>query len=328
MYATEGFASPLANAITGFVGHKRVLGRRYETEVYALRLFDRYLVEHRVDAIDSITPDLIESFLASRPRHRPRSFNHLLGVLHRLFDWLVARNIVVRSPVRNAARRAGAARIPFIFAPEQAHQLLTLAAHLPDAPGAALRGPTFHAVLATLYGLGLRVSEACRLNVADVDRRRGLLVIRDTKFGKERLVPFGPRMGAMLERYLILRRTRARTLADREPLFSIRPGARLTRQRVGSVFRRLLPGLDLRLPPGASPPRVHDMRHSFAVGTLLRWYRAGVDPAQRLLHLSTFLGHVQPESTAVYLTITAELLAEAGGRFEAFARPLVTGVRG
>ena len=68
------------------------------------------------------------------------------------------------------------------------------------------------------------------------------------------------------------------------------------------------------------------MRHSFAVGTLLRWYRAGVDPAQRLLHLSTFLGHVQPESTAIYLTITAELLAEAGGRFETFARPLVTAV--
>jgi hypothetical protein len=69
---------------------------------------------------------------------------------------------------------------------------------------------------------------------------------------------------------------------------------------------------------------VHDLRHSFAVGTLLRWYRTGIDPARRLLHLSTFLGHVQPESTAVYLTITADLLAAAGSRFEAFAHPLVT----
>lgn len=326
MGATEGFASALANGITRFIEHKRVLGRRYETEVYALRLFDRYLVERRVDAIDSITPELIEAFLASRPRHRPRSYNHLLGVLQRLFGWLVARDIVTRSPVRSATRRAGAARLPFIFAPEQARELLHLAARLRDFEGTALRGPTFHAILATLYGLGLRVSEACRLNVGDVDRQRRLLVIRDTKFGKDRLVPFGPRLGAMLDHYLVLRRKRGPTLADHEPLFSIRPGDRLTRQRVGSVFRRLLPSLELRLPPGASPPRVHDMRHSFAVGTLLRWYRAGVDPAQRLLHLSTFLGHVQPESTAIYLTITAELLAEAGGRFETFARPLVTAV--
>ncbi len=326
MGAAQGFDSPLADGIAQFIEHKRVLGRRYETETFALRLFDRYLVEHQVGAICSITPELIEAFLTSRPRHRPRSFNHLLGVLHRFFDWLVAREIVPRSPVRTATRRAGAPRIPFIFAPEQVRQLLDLAARLPDAPGATLRGPTFHAILATLYGLGLRVGEACRLNIGDVDRPRHLLVIRDTKFAKDRLVPFGPRVGGMLDRYLALRRTRTPALADDEPLFSIRAGGRLRRQRVGRVFRRLLPDLGLNVPPGASPPRVHDMRHSFAVRTLLRWYRTGVDPAQRLLHLSTFLGHVQPESTAVYLTITAELLAEAGGRFEAFARPLVTEV--
>jgi integrase len=68
---------------------------------------------------------------------------------------------------------------------------------------------------------------------------------------------------------------------------------------------------------------VHDLRHSFAVGTLLRWYRTGVDPAQRLIHLSTFLGHVNPESTAVYLTITTDLLQEANQRFERFTGPLL-----
>jgi len=327
MPAGERFASPLADGIAQFLAHKRVLGRRYETEAYALRLFDRYLVERRVDALRAITPELIAAFLTSRPRHCPRSFNHLLGVLHRLFDWLVAREIVARSPVRSPTRRAGAARIPFIFAPEPARRLLDLAAGLPDVPGAALRGPTFHAVFAVLYGLGLRVSEACQLTMGDVDRHRRLLIIRNTKFGKDRLVPFGPRMGAMLDRYLARRRRHDPALADDAPLFAIRAGSRLSRQRVGSVFRRLLPALGLALPPGASPPRVHDLRRSFAVQTLLRWYRTGIDPGQRLLHLSTFLGHVQPESTAVYLTVTADLLAAAGGRFEAFAHPLVTEVR-
>jgi site-specific recombinase XerD len=324
MATIQGFDSPLADGIVRFIEHKRVFGRRYETEVYALRLFDRYLVERGVRALGAITPELVDAFLLSRPRRRPRSFNHLLGVLHRLFDWLVAREVVGRSPVRGQMRRAGPQRIPFIFAPEQIRRLLDAAVRLPDAPGTALRGPTFHAIFATLYGLGLRVSEACRLNVSDVDRRRALLVIRDTKFGKDRLVPFGPRMAKMFDHYLAQRRARDRRLADDEPLFSICSGGRLRRQRVGSVFRKLIPRIGLDVPKDASPPRVHDLRHSFAVRTLLRWYRAGVDPARRLLHLSTFLGHVQPESTSVYLTICGELLAEAGDRFEAFAVPFVT----
>jgi integrase len=69
---------------------------------------------------------------------------------------------------------------------------------------------------------------------------------------------------------------------------------------------------------------VHDLRHAFAVGTLLRWYRSGLDPGTRLLQLSTFLGHVSPVTTAVYLTITPELLGEASARFERWAHAAVT----
>lgn len=323
----QGFASPLASGITQFVAHKRVLGRRYETEIYALRLFDRHLQALGITTLDAITPVVIEAFLAGRPRARPRSYNHLLGVLRRLFRWLVARGHVAHSPVLCPTRRASIARTPFILAPEPARRLLSLAAGLPDVPGVALRGLTYRAIFALLYGLGLRVGEVCRLDVADVDESRRLLVIRNTKFGKDRLVPFGPRLGAMLEHYLTLRRARDRHLATDAPLVGGLAGGRLHRQQIGKIFRGLLPALGLTVPRDTSPPRLHDLRHSFAVRTLLRWYRAGIDPTQRLLHLSTFLGHVQPESTAVYLTITSDLLAEAGHRFEVFARPLVEQVR-
>lgn len=319
----QGFASLLADGMAQFVAHKRVLGRRYQTETDALRLFDRYLLALTVQSLDAITPELIEAFLATRPRSRPRSYNHLLGVLRRLFRWLIARGHLTRSPVVCPTRRAVNLRTPFVIAPEQARRLLGLAARLPDAPGAVLRGPTYHAIFAVLYGLGLRVGEVCRLDVADVDRPRQLLVIRNTKFGKDRLVPFGPRLGATLEHYLVVRFARDRRLADNAPLFVGQTGRRLSRQQIGRVFRGLLPELGLVVPPGTIPPHLHDLRRSFAVQTLLRWYRAGVDPSQRLLHLSTFMGHVQPESTAVYLTITADLLGEAGRRFETFARPLV-----
>jgi len=324
--AVPALSSPFADAIIQFIEHKRVLGRRYDTEMLALRLFDRYLVEQRIGAIADLTPDMVEAFLLSRPRRRPRSFNHLLGVMRRFFTWLVSRGHIPRSPVHTPTRRAGAPRIPFILSPDHVRGLLGWAARLREVPGTTLRGPTYYTGFAVLYALGLRVGEVCRLTVSDVDRRRSLLVIRDTKFGKDRLVPFGPRLGETLDRYLRLRRASDPHLRNDAPLFTIWSGLPLTRQAFGTVFRDILPHLKLVIPTDASRPRVHDLRHSFAVGTLLRWYRSGADPAARLLHLSTFLGHVQPESTAVYLTITADLLAEAGGRFEALARPLVTAV--
>ena len=85
------------------------------------------------------------------------------------------------------------------------------------------------------------------------------------------------------------------------------------------VFHRLVTELDFPVPDGVSAPRLHDLRHSFAVGCLLHWYREGVDPQERLFRLSTFLGHVDPASTAQYLTITPALLKQASRRFEAFA---------
>ena len=91
--------------------------------------------------------------------------------------------------------------------------------------------------------------------------------------------------------------------------------------RSSQTFHHLVPRLGVTVPPGVAAPRLHDLRHAFAVGTVLRWYRAGVDLSGRLFHLATFLGHVSPSSTAVYITITAELLHEANRRFETFAAP-------
>jgi integrase len=88
-----------------------------------------------------------------------------------------------------------------------------------------------------------------------------------------------------------------------------------------------VPSLGLIIPADTRRPCVHCLRHSFAVGTLLRWYRTGLDPAARLHHLSTFLGHVSPDTTAVYLTITSDLFAEANRRFEALAVPMIGEVR-
>jgi len=317
------FESALAEPITRFVAHKRALGRSYDTEVRTLRLFDRFLAEQNVLHLEQVTADLIEAFMASRPRWRPRSYNHLLCTVRRLFEWLLQHEELEQSPVRIGPRRVTAHRRPFIFDPPTATRLLTIARELPDSPMAPMRGATYYTLFAILYGLGLRVGEACRLQLGDVDLDRQLLVIRQSKFYKSRLVPFGPRMAALLGEWHKARAQRTASQHTTTPLFSFTSRGSINPCTPSQTFHALVPRLGLSIPPGCSPPRLHDLRHSFAVGTLLRWYRNGVDPGAGLLRLATFMGHVDISSTAVYLQITHSLLLEANLRFETFVQPVL-----
>jgi site-specific recombinase XerD len=317
--------SPLAEPIRHFVAHKRALKRRYHTEERALSLLDRYLTEHGVTKLSEITPTVLEAFMISRPRARPRSYNHLLGVVRCLFNWMVEQEFLGDSPFRLRPRRASNGWRPYLFDLAHAGRLIKVAAALPDRNKAPLRGPTYAMIFALLYGLGLRVGEVTRLTRADIDLAQHLLVIRETKFAKSRLVPFGPQMAARLKAYLDLKEQQSVALKPADAAFSFTQGRAIHPGTISQTFHALVPRLGLILPPGVAPPRAHDLRHSFAVSTLLRWYRDGLDPTARLLHLSTFLGHVDPASTAVYLTITIELMDAAGQRFEHFAGPLSTG---
>jgi integrase len=263
----------------------------------------------------------LDSFVASRPRPRPRSFNNLVGIIGCFLDWTVAQEMLPASPLQTPRRRQTAQRIPFLFNLEQARRLLMAAAALPDSSRARGRGPTYHCLFALCYGLGLRAGEACGLQIADIDTDRQLLVIRGGKFGKSRLVPHGPRVAGVLAAQLERRRAETAALEPDSPLFTFNGHTCVSPMTASQVFHHLIPSLALPVPDGVSPPCLHSLRHSFAVGCLLRWYREGVDPSARLHHLSTFMGHVDPSSTAVYLTVTPELLNEASRRFETFARP-------
>jgi integrase len=306
-----------------FLAHKRAHGRKYLSEQAELQLLIGFAAEREVIQLDELTPALLDDFLASRPRSRPRSFNHLLGVVGCLLDWAVSQQLLEISPLRARRRRVTSSRIPFLFDPVQARRLLDAAGSLADNSRASQRGATYRTMFALCYGLGLRAGEACGLLLGDVDTARDLLVVRGGKFGKSRLVPHGPRIAALLSEQLE-RRHRNGVLSGEEPLFTF-DGTRSVHPCTASqTFHQLACKLDLPVPAGVSPPRLHSLRHSFAVGCLLRWYREGLDPAARLHQLSTFMGHVDPSSTAVYLTITPALLDEANCRFERFAEPAWT----
>lgn len=310
----------LATAVADFLAHKRALSRKYLTEEATLRLLLSFARQCGVTQLHKLTPSVLEEFVASRPRARARSFNHLVGVLGCFLDWTVTQQRLDASPLRTARRRETAQRLPFLFDTVQARQLLEAAAALPDNPRATGRGPTYHAIFVLGYGLGLRAGEACGLRLGDVDTDRQLLVVRGGKFGKSRLVPHGPRIGQLLAGQLDRRRVAGASAPD-APLFTF-DGRRSVHPASASLnFRQLVIELAFPVPEGVRRPHLHCLRHSFAVGCLLRWYREGLDPATRLCQLATFMGHVDPASTAVYLTITPELLAQANRRFEAFAEP-------
>jgi integrase len=201
-------------------------------------------------------------------------------------------------------------RPPFIYSPADVAALM--------AQARAMRWRLPAATHSTLIGLlattGIRVGEALRLDRGDIDWNDGVLVIRESKFGKSRQVPVLACTLDALGGYAQVRDDLCPRPATASSFVSVR-GTRLIYPVVQQVFRRLCDetGVGRGAP---NRPRVHDLRHTFAVRTLLAWYRAGEDVEARAPSLSTYLGHRDPRSTYWYLSAAPELLALAAGRLE------------
>jgi integrase/recombinase XerD len=164
-----------------------------------------------------------------------------------------------------------------------------------------------------------------KLTLADVDLKKRLLLIRETKFKKSRHVPLSASTAAHLRNYLLQRRKAGMPAAADSPLFVNRRGNKYGQEAFTTVFLEIIRKLGIRGPKGQAGPRVHDFRHSFAVNRLLAWYREGANLSAKLPLLSTYLGHSTVSCTEVYLHATAELLESVGRRFHShFAVPLLT----
>lgn len=321
----SGYRSVLGPGIQRYLEAKRALGRRFANEERALRLLDRFVADNGIAAIEDLGASVIDAFLRSRPRTSGRSYNHLLGIVRRLLDWLAVQGAPGVVLYRAHPRRETGRRSPVIFKDAQVRQFLRGTAGLQDGTRAPLRAPTYRMIFATLYSLGLRVGEVSRLEVGDVDLERGLLSVRRTKFGKDRLVPFGPRVADSLCSYLESRRKAGHSALPNTPLFTFNGRSPVSTNSIRRVFQYLVRQAGSPVSASGSSARVHDFRHTFAVSTLLNWYRSSAQPGDRLHHLSTFLGHVNIRATAVYLTITSELLEEASRRFATLASATIAG---
>ncbi len=203
---------------------------------------------------------------------------------------------------------------PYLYSEEEIAHLLQCALELPPVGG--LRPLTYHCLLGLLSVTGLRIGEAIRLQLEDVNLQEGVLTIRGAKFGKSRLVPIHRSTQEVLAQYRACRDRCVAGCSASSFFFITSRGHHLDIGDIHRTFYELSRRVGLRAAGASHGPRLHDFRHRFAVQTLLRWYRSGEDAERRLPVLSTYLGHVHVADTYWYLSGCPELMGQAVARLE------------
>jgi integrase/recombinase XerD len=307
----------LTKVIAQYVMFRKSLGQDFESTERRLRTFSRFMGEGT--DIRALKAQQVAAFLAG---HGPvtRNWHAKYGALRGFFSYAVTRGYLSAAPLPTTIPKQPARFVPHIYSMDELRRLLNGTASYQKHKTRILMEPhTFRALLLLLYGAMLRVSEALSLNLADVDLEEAVIVIRDTKFYKSRLVPLGCDLNEVMTRYAAQRKRDGHLQRNNTPFFVTRLGARIPIRLIQRAFRRLRAYSSVRRKGGPRcQPRLHDLRHAAAVHRLTTWYREGKDVQKLLPLLSTYLGHTDIASTQVYLTMTPELLHEASKRFATY----------
>jgi integrase len=285
----------LSQAIDSYIAIRRAAGFQLKVQEGLLRNFARYATDRsqahvrRQTAIDWAA-------LAPSPYQRENRLAMVRRFAYHVRAEDPRHDLVPRHVFAHQRQRA----FPHIFSPEELRQLLAATARL--RPRGSLRPHTYYTLFGLLAVTGLRISEAMHLLLSDVTTQG--LVVRNTKFRKSRLVPLHPTTARALERYLEQRQACA---GGDDHVFVSTEGRALSYAMINGTFHLLLRSVDLRLKPGAPPPRIHDLRHRFAVRALESCHGTREGVARHILALSTYLGHAHVTDTYWYLQATPQL---------------------
>lgn len=295
--------------IEQFIEHRQSLGE-LQQEHYTLRAFGRFIGAD-VEA-DNVSPEQVNDFLSSSGPIT-LTWHTKLSLLRTFYQYAVSRGYVASAPLPTVLPKRPPAFVPYVYSQHELIRLLRAAKRFNRS--SCLPPGTLHLMLLVLYGTGLRIRELVDLERDDVNLKECLLKVRQSKFGKTRLVPFGQQLYQPLFDY-----DRQRPASrDGAPFFVTCLGDRVKPDTLQHNYRILCERTGVRRTDGASEqPRIHDLRHTFAVHRLTSWYQQGADVQTLLPLLSVYLGHVHIRATQVYLSMTAELLDEAGKRFERY----------
>jgi integrase/recombinase XerD len=321
MKAPRAFTSLLAPDMVRYLAVKHALGREYDGVRLVLAHVDDFVTTRGGD----LTPDTfagwcltLQHLASGTRRHRMRVVRNFCLYRRRGVPAAFVPDARLFPPEHQVVR-------PHLFTEAEVLRLLELVKVLPPAPTSPLRRENLRLAIVILYTTGLRLGELVRLELRDYDPRERMLLIRDSKFHKSRLVPLSMDGVREIDRYLAVRRIRQLAISPDSPLLwhYSRRGSGYTVTGLGHVIRPLLRAAEIRTQTGRVP-RVHDFRHTFAIEALLRWYRAGADVNAKLPLLATFMGHVSIVSTEYYLQFVEPLATFASERFARHCGALVT----
>lgn len=299
--------SPLAAAATAYLKMRRALGFKLYHHTWWLPDFVAFVHSQGGSAI---TTELAVRWAQQPANAHPNWWAAKLAAIRHFARYYRAYDPRTEVPGPDLLPMQKVRYSPYIYTEDEIGSLLECLRRLPRR----LQRETYSTVLGLLVVTGMRVGEALALDDPDVDWHRSLLTVRRGKFGKTRLLPLHPSTMAALHRYA---RVRDRLSPHRPtPSFFVSStGRRVILQNLQHVFLRHVRRCRIG-EHHPRTPRLHDLRHSFALKTMRGWYRDGVEVEPRLAALSTYLGHVCPSSTYWYLTATPDLLALACSRLE------------
>lgn len=301
----------LTSQLDRYLSVRRSLGYDLATSERILRRFTRFADR---DAADHVDTALFLRWHATLAEACPSTRVARLGVVRLFAQWLSSFDPAHEVPPRGLLPGAFQRSRPHIYTDAEIGSIIAAAKALPSIYG--LRGLT----CSTLFGLiavtGLRINEALALDCNDLDAEHGVLRVRQGKLGKERLLPLAPSVVTQLIDYLA---ERDRLIGrPAKPLFVTDKAIRLTDCVARYNFAQACQQIGLRTHQPyykhGRGPRIHDLRHSFAVKTMVGWYRTGKDPAREMIRLTTYLGHSDPSNTYWYLEAVPELLDLAMAR--------------
>jgi integrase len=312
MSENASFVSVLGPTIRRYLVLKQALGRRYDAERRVLASLDAFLAAQDSDLASETFTRWCQSHEHLRSgvrRNRMRIVRNLTLYRRRREPCCFVPDPALFPPLHQPLR-------PYIFTHDEIARLFQVAEALKPSQVCPLRAELFSLAIALLYTMGLRRGELLGMTVGDYDPRDGTLLVRESKFHKSRLLPITSDGIYMLEHYLRARGRHRLAMSPATPLIgNQRSGGRAySGVGFGQVVRHLFETARIRKPDGHLP-RIHDVRHTFAVHALLRWYQAGENVQAKLPFLAMYMGHVSIVSTQYYLHLTEPLASATSERF-------------
>ena len=311
---------PLAEALNEYIGMRHALGFELRHTARTLPQFVGFLDR---EGAPFITTELALRWAQENVGASSVTRADRLGMVRRFAAWRSAVDPRTEIPPPGLLPRRYQRPTPYIYSEDEIKRIISCAASLKSAQGLRLRGPTCSTLFGLLAVSGMRVSEAVALDRADVDFQTGVLSIRRGKLGKSRFIPVHATTRDVLENYA---KQRDATLSGSvTPAFFVSDRRqRMTRFSAEDNFVKVSRAIGLRKHEEGHRfghgPRLHDLRHRFAVATLVQWYRSGADVEREIPKLATYLGHTHPDNTYWYLQAVPELLQLATERCERMAK--------